>query len=276
MPRHARLKGEFSVYHIIQRGNERKSLFFSDDDRFRFLETLLRMKKKYNFLLYAYCLMDNHVHLLIDDNGNDISTLVKSINVSYVHYFNRKHKRCGHLFQDRFKSELVDDDGYLLEVSRYIHNNPVKAQMVTKPSQYQWSSYNIYTGGVKDKSGLIDKERILLSFSNNRSRAFQKYMEFVGTEEGNQVNVMDVEEPMGEDNNNDKFIKTMEDGRVKIKEMLERNEISYDELNSHIIFRNKLMREIRRNSSLTLKQIGELCGGVSESRVSRILTKLDG
>lgn len=202
MPRHARLKGEFSVYHIIQRGNERKNLFFSDDDRFRFLETLLRMKKKYNFLLYAYCLMDNHVHLLIDDNGNDISMLVKSINVSYVYYFNRTHKRCGHLFQDRFKSELVDDDGYLLEVSRYIHNNPVKAQMVTEPSQYQWSSYNIYTGRVKDKSRLIDKERILLNFSNNKPRAFQKYMEFVGTEEGNQMSVMDVEEPIGEDNNN--------------------------------------------------------------------------
>jgi len=161
MPRHARLKGELSVYHIIQRGNERKNLFFSDDDRFRFIETLLRMKKKMNF-------------------------------------------------------------------------------------------------------------------SNNKQRAFQKYMEFVGTKEGNQVSVMDVEEPMGEDNNNGKFIKTMQDGRVKIKEMLERNEIRHDELNNHIDIRNELMTEIRRNSSLTLKQIGELCGGVSESRVSRILTKLDG
>lgn len=84
MPRQARIKGGFSIYNIIQRGNERKSLFLSDNDRSQFIETLERMKKKYNFLLYAYCLMDNHVHLLIDDNGNDISRLIKSINLNPV------------------------------------------------------------------------------------------------------------------------------------------------------------------------------------------------
>ena len=123
MPRQRRKKGEYNTYHVIQRGNERKNIFLFDEDRERFIETLLRMKEKYNFLVYTYCLMDNHYHLIIYDNGNDISQLMKSINTSYAIYFNRVYKRCGHLFQDRFRSELIEDDNYLLEVSRYIHNN---------------------------------------------------------------------------------------------------------------------------------------------------------
>lgn len=276
MPRQARLKGEFSVYHIIQRGNEKKNLFLSGDDMLRFLETLQRMKGKYNFLLYAYCLMDNHVHLLIDDNGNDISVLVKSINVSYAHYFNRTHQRCGHLFQDRFKSELVDKDPYLLEVSRYIHNNPVKAGIVKEPSDYRWSSYNIYAGRAKDTGGLIDKGRILSIFSDNRVRAVRGYIGFVNSAVENKVSVMDVEEPAGEDNYNSSYIGNVEEARTKIKEFLKQRKLSSGDLKSNLSVRNELIKEIRRNSSLTLKQIGELCGGVSESRVSRILAQVDG
>lgn len=97
MSRQVRKKGEFSTYHIIQRGNERKNIFISDADRERFLYILERMKKKYNFLIFLL-LMDNHVHLIINDNGNDISLIIKSINISYASYFNRTYKRCGHLF----------------------------------------------------------------------------------------------------------------------------------------------------------------------------------
>jgi putative transposase len=103
MPRIAREKGEFSTYHIILRGNERKNIFLQDDDKIRFLNIMSRMMEKYNFILESYCLMDNHVHLLINDNGNDISKIIKSINVSYAYYFNHNYKRVGHLFQDRFK-----------------------------------------------------------------------------------------------------------------------------------------------------------------------------
>ena len=273
MSRQARIKGEFLIYHVIQRGNERKSLFLSDDDRLKFIETLERMKKKYNFLFYAYCLMDNHVHLLINDNGNDISRLVKSINISYAHYFNRTYKRCGHLFQDRFRSELVDNDGYLLEVSRYIHNNPVRAGIVKEPREYGWSSYNIYSGRVKDEYGLIDKGGILCSFSSNRVKAVKEYLDYVNKEEDKHVNIMDIEESMPDDNYNSDYIFSLEQARLKIREAAESKEMHYEDLKKHIEFRNELMRKIRMNSSLTLKQIGELFGGVSESRVSRILAK---
>lgn len=273
MPRQPRVKGEFSTYHIIQRGNERKNLFISDDDRVRYIETLCRMKQKYNFLIYAYCLMDNHVHLLIDDNGNDISRLVKSINISYVNYFNRAYRRCGHLFQDRFRSELVDSDGYLLEVSRYIHNNPVRAGIVGDPSEYRWSSFGIYNGKAKDIYGLIDKGLVLHIFSTDRVKAVKAYIDYVYKEEDKQVNIMDVEEPFSDGSYNSEYICSMDQARLKIKEAAESKKMLYEDVNNNIGFRNELMKQIRKNSSLTLKQIGDLFGGLSESRVSRILTK---
>ncbi|MBS4026229.1 MAG: transposase [Clostridia bacterium] len=273
MTRQARIKGEFSIYHIMQRGNERRNLFLSDDDRVRFIETLGRMKKKYHFLLHAFCLMDNHVHLLIGDNGNDISKIVTSINISYAYYFNRTYQRCGHLFQDRFRSELVDNDGYLLGVSRYIHNNPVKAGIVTELSKYRWSSYNIYSGIENDIYGLIDKGRILNSFSSNRVKAAKEYIDYVNTKEGKHINFMDVEELVPIEGHNKNFISSMEQARLKIREAAENKQIKYEEIINQIEIRNDLIRQIRKNSSLTLKQIGEILGGISESRVSRILAK---
>ncbi len=273
MPRQARNKGEFSIYHVIQRGNEKKSIFLSDEDRSRFLGILVNMKKKYNFLLYAYCLMDNHVHLMIDDNGNDISNIVKSINISYAQYFNRIYSRCGHLFQDRFKSEMVNNDSYLFELSRYIHNNPVRAGIVKRPHEYLWSSFNIYTGRNKDLYGLIDKRRILDSFSSRHVKAVREYIEFVSREEDKNIRIMDVDEILNDTDYNRDYIYTMEQARSKIIEAAENNKISSSDLKDYISFRNELMSSIRKNSSLSLKQIGELFGGLSESRVSRILAK---
>jgi REP element-mobilizing transposase RayT len=100
MPRYARVKrGEYCTYHIIQRGNERRAIFRGDSDKERFLETLVRMKEKYAYKVYYYCLMDNHMHLIINTNGSDISQIMKSINVSHSIYFNKAHRRCGHSFR---------------------------------------------------------------------------------------------------------------------------------------------------------------------------------
>jgi len=273
VPRQARIKGEYSVYHIIQRGNERKNLFLSDADRLKFIDTLQKTREKYNFAVYAYCLMSNHVHLLIDDNGNDVSAIIKSINISYAQYFNRIYRRCGHLFQDRFRSELINDDGYLLEVSRYIHNNPVKAGIVREPSDYPWSSFNIYLGKDQDIEGLINRTRILRYFSDNELKATKEYIDFVYKGGSEQVNIMDVEETELNDIYHTNYIGTMEEARSVITAAVEDCGISYDEFISRIDDRNELMRQVRRNSHLTLRQIGELFGGVSESRVSRILNK---
>lgn len=273
MPRQVRIKGEYSVYHIIQRGNKRKNLFLSDADRLKFIDTLQKTREKYNFAVYAYCLMSNHVHLLIDDNGNDVSAIIKSINISYAQYFNRIYRRCGHLFQDRFRSELINDDGYLLEVSRYIHNNPVKAGIVREPSDYPWSSFNIYLGKDQDIEGLINRTRILRYFSDNELKATKEYIDFVYKGGSEQVNIMDVEETELNDIYHTNYIGTIEEARSVITATVKDCGISYDEFISRIDDRNELMRQVRRNSHLTLRQIGELFGGISESRVSRILNK---
>lgn len=186
--------------------------------------------------------MDNHVHLLIDDNGNDISRLVKSINISYAQYFNRTYKRCGHLFQDRFRSELIDNDGYLLEVSRYIHNNPVRAGIVKDPIEYRWSSYNTYTGRVKDVNGLIDKDRVLCIFSNNQIKAVKEYIDYVCKEKDKHVNIMDVEESISYLVYNSDYICSMEKDRIRIGELLECKEIQCEDLKSNINLRNELMK----------------------------------
>lgn len=272
MPRVQRLKGAFSTYHIIQRGNERKNIFYSDHDKLRFLETLVKTKEKYNFLIYCYCLMDNHVHLLINDNGNDISTVMKSINVSYVSYFNRVYRRFGHLFQDRFRSELVTEDPYLLEVSRYIHNNPVKAKIIEKPEDYQWSSYNVYAGITTDACQLLDTGKIWASFSSEKNKAIIEYIRFTEKYCEEPKAILDIEEELQESaQQNHDYINGITEAKQRIERTLSEKKLSIDDLLHDKKQRNDLMKAVRKNSSLSLKELGELFGGLGESRVSRIL-----
>lgn len=270
MPRQAREKGEFSTYHIIQRGNNRKEIFLSDHDKNRFVETMIKMKNKYNFIIYAYCLMDNHVHLLINDNGNDISKLMKSINVSYVLYFNRKYKRCGHLFQNRFISELITDDKHLLEVSKYIHNNPVKASIVQRPEAYRWSSYGDYMGNVK--SEFIDISKVLDVFSNTRSKAINEYQSYVN-KIGNTVEMMDIKDHNENVKENTIFIDSISHAKETLACMLADRNLSMEECIANKDIRNEMIRYLRKNSNITLKEMGQVFGGISESRVSRILSR---
>ena len=272
MPRQARDRGEFNSYHVILRGNERKNIFITDEDRIRFLDIMARMKEKYNFLVYAYCLMDNHIHLVINDNGNDISKIMKSISISYVGYFNRINKRCGHLFQDRFRSEIIKDDIYLLQVSKYIHNNPIKAGIVRKAEEYQWSSFNIYTGSCKDVRGLVEKNKILGIISNNSLEAVKAYIKYNIEEEI--IQVIDIEDDViVVSKENTYFIGSVAEAREKVMLFAEEKGISPANVMLDRALRNELMVEIRKNSSLSLKQIGSIFGGLSESRVSRILKK---
>ncbi len=274
MPRVQRIKGEFSTYHIIQRGNERKRIFRSDDDKYRFLETLAKIKDRYNFLVYAYCLMDNHIHLLINDNGNDISKIMKSLNVSYVIYFNRVYDRCGHLFQDRFKSELVIDDRYLLAVSRYIHNNPVKAKIVETPNTFKWSSYSIYSGETHDSIGLLDTVKILGCFSLNKKKAMSEYKKFVFQSGENEEYFLDIEEEyLSHEEGNHTYINGLSMAKAQIERILVNEKMGMEELLNNKPRRDELIRDIRRNSSLSLKELGKLVGGISESRISRIVNK---
>ena len=170
MPRQQRIKSNSGYYHIMIRGNERKNIFHDDNDRYRLMDTLYEKKQGDRFHLHAFCLMDNHIHLLISEGTEEIALVMKRITVSYVHYFNKKYNRIGHLFQDRFRSEVIEGDKYLLSLTRYIHQNPVKANMVTTASEYSWSSYNSYLNE-NYFSKMLDLDAILGLFSPDKEIA---------------------------------------------------------------------------------------------------------
>lgn len=146
MSRSLRIEYPGAYYHITSRGNEKKDIFNNPRDREKFLEYLDSATLRYSAVIHAYCLMGNHYHLLLETPNGNLSSIMRHINGAYTTYFNIKKNRTGHLFQGRFKAFLVEADSYLLELSRYIHLNPVRAKIVDRPEQYAWSSYRCYAG----------------------------------------------------------------------------------------------------------------------------------
>ena len=141
MSRTARSKGQYS--HVIVRGIGKQILFEDDFDRQKFLNLLKKYRDELNITIMAYCLMENHVHMLIDDNSGQLPCFMKKLGISYAGYYNRKYERTGHLFQDRYKSEVICDEKGLLNVYRYILKNPEKAH-IAKSCKYKWSSFSEY------------------------------------------------------------------------------------------------------------------------------------
>lgn len=170
MARAARNQSSTNTYHIILRGNNKQQIFLDDEDHTRFLNIVSEYKKRYDFMLLAYCLMGNHIHLLIKSDETPLSTIMKSIVVKFVYYYNVKYQRVGHLFQDRFKSEPVESETYLLQVIRYIHKNPIKAGICLGYIDYKFSSYNEYFC----KSVYADTEFLLNITSLNNFKAFHE------------------------------------------------------------------------------------------------------
>lgn len=140
MPRHARRLSESEIYHVMLRGVNRDAIFLEDDDRERFLQALNATREVSGCLVFAYCLMTNHAHLVLRTTREPVSAVVKRLGIRYAGWFNRKYGRVGHLFQDRFRSYPVEDDGYLSTLLRYVWNNPVKAGLVDRAEDYRWSS----------------------------------------------------------------------------------------------------------------------------------------
>lgn len=169
MPRIARKKSESGMYHIMLRGINQQVIFEDQEDYTKFISTLVRYKTICGFKLHAYCLMPNHIHILIKPEKEDLDLIVKRIAGSYVYWYNAKYYRKGHLFQDRFRSEPVEDDSYFLTVIRYIHQNPVKAKLSKSPQEYEFSSYCDYISG---KKMLVDSELALDMIGMNQFVAF--------------------------------------------------------------------------------------------------------
>ena len=147
MPRQRRVWYPGAIYHVINRGNRKADIFRDRSDYIRFLEIVQSEQTRHDFTLHAVCLMTNHIHMLIGTKDEDLSMIIQHILGRYAGCYNRKYELSGHVFQGRFTSSLVRNDRYFLEVSRYIHMNPVKAQMVDSPADYLYSSYSLFVPG---------------------------------------------------------------------------------------------------------------------------------
>jgi REP element-mobilizing transposase RayT len=177
MARKLRVEVEGGLYHVIARGNDRQDVFHSPDDHKKFLSLLARQKELTSFYLYAYCLMTNHFHLLIERQAETVGKVMQRVLTGYSQYYNRKYKHIGHVFQGRHKSILCQSDRYLAELVRYIHLNPLRAHMVELAEDYPCSSQRAYLGLEPD--GIVDVDPVLRHFGPVKRIARERFRDFV-------------------------------------------------------------------------------------------------
>ena len=178
MARPLRIEYPGALYHVMSRGIERRVIVRDDHDRERRLDWLRRTVETYGWRLHAFALMPNHDHLFVETPDANLSTGMQFFNGSYVSYFNFRHKRAGHLFQGRFKAQLIEREGHYLEISRYIHLNPVRAKLVDRPQAYPWSSFPGYVRRTR-AANWITYDHVLAEFGSEDASARRRYRQFV-------------------------------------------------------------------------------------------------
>jgi len=285
MGRPLRISYPGAFYHVTSRGNERRSIYQTKQDFEKFMGYLESATERYGARIHCFCLMTNHYHLLLETPRGNLPVILHHLNTSYTNYFNAKKKRVGHLFQGRYKAILVEKDPYALELSRYIHLNPVRAQLVKDPLQYPWSSYSAY-GEEKKRWSWLHTEFILAQISRNKRKALRGYREY--TQRGIGETLKDplkktvASTVMG----SEKFIKWVRERWVKqemvdrevpaIKKLMRRPDLSLILHECEKRFGKASLESKRmalylshRLSGLSLKEIGGYFGGISISAVSQ-------
>ncbi len=177
MARKARVKSSGAVYHVIQRGNNQEYIFQEPRDKNYLLKQLRELKLGLGFKVYAYVIMDNHYHLMLQTLGAELNEVMQRLNSKYGSYYNACYERSGHVFQGRYKSSIILDERYLFAVLRYIHQNPVRAGITGSVSEYHWSSDRVYRQNITN--GLVDITNIIERFSPNRALANARYRDFM-------------------------------------------------------------------------------------------------
>ncbi|WP_110942820.1 transposase [Geosporobacter subterraneus] len=239
MARMARIRSKTGIYHIMLRGIDKRKIFIDDEDRTKFIEKLIKAKETAGFRLYGYCLMDNHVHLLIGES-EEIGISIKRITVGYVQWHNTKHERTGHLFQNRYMSEVVETEGYLMNVLRYIHQNPVKAKMMELAKDYPWSSYHQYLSTYKGQGSFIDTQLIQSYFLKQED--FEEYMNAETREEFLEYKPVTKYK--------DEVLKSILEKEIKIKALAE----------MPIEERNRIIRDIYLRTGVSMRQLARVLG----------------
>jgi putative transposase len=244
LPRRARKKSTSGIYHIMMRGINRQIIFEDDEDYSRFLQTLQKYKEKCGYEIYAYCLMNNHVHLLLKVGKEPLEQIMRRICGSYVYWYNSKYERIGNLFQDRFKSEVVENDNYFVTVLRYIHQNPLKAGIVSSVEHYQWSSLVEYMNRPK----VVDVGFALKLFDEEREKAVESIVQFCKIMNDDQC--LEVEE---------KQLLSDREARQVIKKVCQIEE-PFELQGLDKAIRNKYLKELKEENRLSIRQIERLTG----------------
>lgn len=252
MPRDARNRSESGIYHIMLRGINRQHIFEDDRDIERLLETIKKYKEVSKFEIYAYCIMSNHIHMLIKEMDESISDIIKRISSSYVFWYNKKYERCGHLFQERYKSEVVEDEEYFLTVLRYIHQNPLKARIVKNIAQYKWSSYREYIG----EASIISPDFALDIFSPDRNSSIELFCNF-NNQKNNDMCLEDDEKVRVSDVELKKLLLKL--GVMDPKELKNQDKSK----------RNEIIKKVKEVNGVTVRQLSRITG-LSKSQISRI------
>ena len=168
---------------MLSRGNEQKDIFHDDQDRLTFLDVIGEMADHYDVGIFAYVLMSNHYHILLRTNHANLSNSMQWLALTYTRRFNNRHSRSGHLFQGRFKSIIVQNDAYLVQLSCYIHRNPLRANVISRLAEYPWSSYRAYAYGDKAPDGLLTKPILAQSKGKDRHKAYREKVQQYAEEE---------------------------------------------------------------------------------------------
>ncbi|PFA66912.1 transposase [Bacillus sp. AFS015802] len=164
-----------ATYHVTARGNRKQELFHDDNDRKKYLTYVQKTKDKYPFTIHAYCLMSNHIHLLIETHDVPLEKIIRTLHTRYAVYFNKKYDYVGHVFQGRYGSNKIDTPSYFIRASRYIHHNPVEAKLTVQHGAYPWSSYPFYIHSIDNP--LLSKERTLNYFPAPQVTLYKEYVE---------------------------------------------------------------------------------------------------
>lgn len=253
MPRQARSESETGYYHIMIRGINKEKIFATDQEKERIV-TLIREKTQEEACrIIAYCIMDNHMHMIIHAEKSELVKIMKKINISYAMSYNQRHKRIGPVFQDRFRSENITDESYLYGAIRYIHNNPIEAGMVSKVEEYKWSSIREY---LSNENLLLDqkaKEEIMLGFVSNK-----EFLNFHDMEDNTEY--LEIKEE-AEEMRTKRAEKIMEQ-YFEEKGITDRRQINTEELIIHLL----------KNTNLSYRKIGEIIG-VNVGTIHRVNKK---
>ncbi|MEW6064617.1 MAG: transposase [Bacillota bacterium] len=189
MGRDLRVEHPGTVYHVIQRGNNREFIFDKYDDKAFLLDKIRFYKQRVGFTLFGYVIMGNHYHLIIQMHHSPLQKVMQMLNNCYSKYYNSVRKRTGHVFGGRYKAIPVQEDRYMLTLLRYVHQNPIRANICKHPWEYYWSSDNAYRRSIND---LVDVDIMLNFLSPNRRKAVEKYVQFMSLEESDDFESLDL------------------------------------------------------------------------------------